>query len=81
MQFLALLSLCLTGQQRTFKTIPAEKVVERLRRIERWENAARFGSLRPLFTEAGCAAPELEVPRARGSKLPNLVCAPAVEGS
>ena len=31
-------------------------------------------TLRTLFEEAGCKAPELEHEKAKGSKLPNLVC-------
>ncbi|MBL8238795.1 MAG: M28 family peptidase [Bryobacterales bacterium] len=74
MRYLLLLSLGLGGQQWTFPTIPAEKVTERLRRIERGENAARFGTLGTLFTEAGCTGPALEPQMAKGSKVPNLVC-------
>ena len=67
------------AQQLRFAMVPEGVVLERLRRIERGENGARHDTLLTLFEEAGCKAPELEDEKAKGSKLPNLVCTLAGE--
>ena len=64
----------MAAQELRFTPLPGDEVVARLRRIERGENAARHDTLRTLLEEAGCAGESLEDQKARGSKLPNLVC-------
>lgn len=67
-----LLGVPLLAQQLQFSTIAESTVVGRLQRIARGENETRMGVLRTMFEEAGC---EVEGQKAKGSKLPNLVCA------
>lgn len=69
--WLMLLGVPLLAQQLQVATIPYETVVGRLQRIERGDNEARLAGLRTLFSEAGC---EVEEQKAKGSKLPNVVC-------
>lgn len=70
--WLLLLGVPLLAQQLQFATIAEATVVGRLQRIARGENETRMGVLRTMFAEAGC---EVEEEKAKGSKLPNLVCA------
>ena len=69
--WLFLLGVPLLAQQLQFSTIAESTVVGRLQSIARGDNEARLGALRTLFVEAGC---EIDEQKAKGSKLPNLVC-------
>jgi len=64
----------LYGKGFTFRTIPAETVVERLDRIERGDNAARQRELGGLLAGAGCVDERMAEQAVKGSKLPNVVC-------
>jgi Zn-dependent M28 family amino/carboxypeptidase len=75
----ALLAAGLYGQGFTFQTIPAETVVERLRRIERGGNDARQRELVGLFAGAGCVDGRMAEQKVKGSKLPNVICTLAGE--
>jgi acetylornithine deacetylase/succinyl-diaminopimelate desuccinylase-like protein len=69
--WLMLLGVPLLAQQLQVVAIPYTVVVDRLQRIARGDNEARLAGLRTLFAEAGC---EVDEQKAKGSKLPNLVC-------
>ena len=69
------------AQQLRFAMVPEGVVLEGPRRFERGGNGARHDTLRTLFEEAGCKAPELGDEKAKGSKPPNLVCTLAGESA
>ena len=70
----------LSAQTLHFETIPEATVTSRLQRTA-LTNPERRTLLHTLFDEAGCREPDLEDQKAKGSKLPNIVCTLGGESS